>query len=92
MGRRGGGWWGRADARSSAEHSTPGKGPAAAAPKLPQLCPTLCDPIDSSPPGSAAPRCANAGSKGTSISKPFKTYRQIVFQTDVQIYILTSKV
>ena len=65
---------------------------SAAAAKLLQLCPTLCDPIDSSPPGSAAPRCANAGSKGTSISKPFKTYRQIVFQTDVQIYILTSKV
>ena len=27
----------------------------AAAPKSPQLCPTLCDPIDSSPPGSAIP-------------------------------------
>ena len=28
---------------------------AAAAAKLLQLCPTLCDPIDSSPPGSAVP-------------------------------------
>ena len=28
---------------------------AAAAAKLLQLCPTLCDPIDSSPPGSAIP-------------------------------------
>ena len=28
--------------------------PAAAA-KLLQLCPTLCDPIDGSPPGSAVP-------------------------------------
>ena len=28
---------------------------AAAAPKSLQLCPTLCDPIDSSPPGSAVP-------------------------------------
>ena len=28
---------------------------AAAAAKLLQLCPTLCDPIDGSPPGSAAP-------------------------------------
>ena len=81
MGRWGGG----------AEHSAPGKGSAAAAKSL-QSCPTLCDPIDGSPPGSAAPRRANAASKGMSISKPFKTYQQIVFQTDVQIYILTSKV
>ena len=29
---------------------------AAAAAKSLQLCPTLCDPIDSSPPGSSAPR------------------------------------
>ena len=28
---------------------------AAAAAKLLQLCPTLCDPIDSSPPGSSIP-------------------------------------
>ena len=28
---------------------------AAAAAKSLQLCPTLCDPIDSSPPGSAIP-------------------------------------
>jgi len=28
---------------------------AAAAAKSPQSCPTLCDPIDSSPPGSAIP-------------------------------------
>ena len=28
---------------------------AAAAAKLLQLCPTLCDPIDGSPPGSTAP-------------------------------------
>ena len=28
---------------------------AAAAAKLLQLCPTLCDPIDGSPPGSSAP-------------------------------------
>ena len=32
----------------------PGGGGAAAA-KLPQSCPTLCDPIDSSPPGSPIP-------------------------------------
>ena len=30
-------------------------GPAAAAAKLLQSCPTLCDPIDSSPPGSLIP-------------------------------------
>ena len=29
--------------------------PAAAATKLLQLCPTLCDPIDGSPPGSPVP-------------------------------------
>ena len=29
--------------------------PAAAAAKSLQLCPTLCDPIDSSPPGSSVP-------------------------------------
>jgi len=28
---------------------------AAAAAKLPQSCPTLCDPIDGSPPGSPVP-------------------------------------
>ena len=28
---------------------------AAAAAKSPQLCPTLCDPIDGSPPGSPVP-------------------------------------
>ena len=32
-----------------------GKDPAAAAAKSLQLCPTLCDPIDSSPPGSPVP-------------------------------------
>ena len=35
-------------------HSTPGL-PAAAAAKSLQLCPTLCDPIDGSPPGSPVP-------------------------------------
>ena len=30
---------------------------AAAAAKSPQLCPTLCDPIDGSPPGSPVPLC-----------------------------------
>ena len=39
------------------------KGPhaAAAAAKLLQSCPTLCDPIDSSPPGSAVPGILQAG-------------------------------
>ena len=32
-----------------------GSSPAAAAAKLLQSCPTLCDPIDGSPPGSAVP-------------------------------------
>ena len=34
---------------------SPRYGYAAAAAQLLQLCPTLCDPIDSSPPGSAVP-------------------------------------
>ena len=33
---------------------------AAAAAKLLQLCPTLCDPIDGSPPGSRIPRILQA--------------------------------
>ena len=33
----------------------------AAAAKLLQLCPTLCDPIDGSPPGSAVPEILQAG-------------------------------
>ena len=33
---------------------------AAAAAKLLQSCPTLCDPIDSSPPGSPIPRILQA--------------------------------
>ena len=34
---------------------------AAAAAKSLQLCPTLCDPIDSSPPGSTIPGILQAG-------------------------------
>ena len=34
---------------------------AAAAAKSLQSCPTLCDPIDGSPPGSAAPGILHAG-------------------------------
>ena len=33
---------------------------SAAAAKSLQLCPTLCDPIDGSPPGSAVPECLQA--------------------------------
>ena len=35
---------------------------AAAAAKSPQLCPTLCDPIDGSPPGSPVPGLQSTGS------------------------------
>ena len=35
---------------------------AAAAAKLLQLCPTLCDPIDGSPPGSPVPGILQARS------------------------------
>ena len=37
------------------EGSIPSGGAAAAATKSLQSCPTLCDPIDSSPPGSPVP-------------------------------------
>ena len=37
------------------ENSAVATGLAAAAAKLLQSCPTLCDPIDGSPPGSAVP-------------------------------------
>ena len=36
-------------------------GAAAAAAKLLQSCPTLCDPIDGSPPGSPIPGILQAG-------------------------------
>ena len=37
-----------------------GRPAAAAAAKLLQLCPTLCDPIDGSPPGSSIPEILQA--------------------------------
>ena len=37
------------------KESSPAAAAAAAAAKSLQSCPTLCDPIDSSPPGSAVP-------------------------------------
>ena len=40
---------------SSPSHSAAAAAAAAAAANLLQLCPTLCDPIDGSPPGSAIP-------------------------------------
>ena len=42
-------WWGAAEARLQFKKY------AAAAAKLLQSCPTLCDPIDGGPPGSAVP-------------------------------------
>ena len=40
---------------------TPAAAAAAVAAKLLQLCPTLCDPIDGSPPGSPVPGILQAG-------------------------------
>ena len=37
------------------KHTQPGSLAAAAAAKLLQSCPTLCDPVDSSPSGSPVP-------------------------------------
>ena len=44
-------------------HRMDGEIPAAAAAKSLQLCPTLCDPIDSSPPGSPVPGILQARTK-----------------------------
>ena len=46
--------------KGSKKNSDP-KQPAAATAKSLQLCPTLCDPIDGSPPGSAVPGILQAG-------------------------------
>ena len=51
---------------SGLQHTSPGNiategKTAAAAAKLHQSCPTLCDPIDSSPPGSPVPGILQAG-------------------------------
>ena len=43
---------GRAEGRESMKEKEPGDLAAAAAAKLFQSCPTLCDPRDGSPPGS----------------------------------------
>ena len=45
-----------------------GGGGVAAAAKLLQSCPTLCDPIDSSPPGSAVPGMNGGGGQPKNIS------------------------
>ena len=50
----------QADSLSSEPPGKPKRGIAAAAAKSFQSCPTLCDPIDSSPPGSAIPRILQA--------------------------------
>ena len=41
--------------KNAADLCTQEEGAAAAAAKLLQLCPTLCNPIDGSPPGSPVP-------------------------------------
>ena len=41
-------------------HTSKSLGPAAAAAKSLQSCPILCDPIDSSPPGSPVPEILQA--------------------------------
>ena len=43
------------DEKFGCHHQFSGHELAAAAAKSLQLCPTLCDPIDGSPPGSAVP-------------------------------------
>ena len=54
---------------------------AAAAAKSRQLCPTLCDPIDGSPPGSPIPGILQASAKSevsTYLFLPFAGEEQVV--------------
>ena len=57
--------WLRLHARGSAgKESACNAGAAAAAAKSLQSCPTLCDPMDCSPPGSAIPGILQARTLG----------------------------
>ena len=47
--------WKESDTTEATEHAHMHKAARTAAAKLRQSCPTLCDPIDGSPPGSPAP-------------------------------------
>ena len=47
--------WARSLGWEDPLEKVPSRDPAAAAAKSLQSCPTLCDPIDSSPPGSSVP-------------------------------------
>ena len=49
------GWWGEKRRERGEPHTTLGVEDHAAAAKSLQSCPTLCDPIDGSPPGSPIP-------------------------------------
>ena len=51
---------------------------AAAAAKSLQLCPTLCDPIDGSPPGSPIPGILQARTLGHQIDKTTRTIKKKV--------------
>ena len=50
----------QADSLPLSHLGSPHMSPTAAAAKSLQLCPTLCDPTDGSPPGSAVPRILQA--------------------------------
>ena len=53
-------WWATVLGLAKAGHNSATNNTAAAA-KLLQSCPTLCDPIDGSPPGSPVPGIVQAG-------------------------------
>ena len=65
---------------------------AAAAAKSLQSCPTLCDPIDGSPPGSPVPGILQARTlEWVAISFPALGYRKIKLQKGKKIIIQSSK-
>ena len=69
--------------------STP-NGPAAAAAKSPQSCPTLCNPIDGSPPGSPVPAILQARTLewvATSFSNAWKWKVKVKSLSRVQLFV-----
>ena len=65
---------------------------SAAAAKSLQSCPTLCDPIDDSPPGSAVPGILQARTlEWVAISfSIYNTYMSLYINTCICVYIYTQ--
>ena len=62
----------------------------AATAKSLQLCPTLCDPIDGSPPGSCCPWGSPAKNTGVGYHFLLQNYSQVVLNVGEQMTRLIS--